>query len=153
MSVILPHGSRIHLKDPAGYAEIAEKIRAREPIVVTVTTKGVTTQRTLWHPDDPVRLRVPQFYVPTKRPSLLSKFGWKILAAVAALSLLAFTAVTAFAQDSCSSRKAACDNVCWQRSGSAQIECSEYCKRQMASCLKTGVFKTRGGDYSGLQKK
>lgn len=88
-----------------------------------------------------------------RSPSPTSRFGWRSLTALVALSLLVFTAVTALAQDSCSGRKAACDNVCWQRSGSAQVECNEYCKRQMASCLKTGVFKTRGGDYSGLQKK
>lgn len=89
---------------------------------------------------------------PLPRPDPV-KFLIKLLVGVVALIVIIFTAVTAFAQDTCSGRKAACDNVCWQRSGSAQIECNDYCKRQMASCLKTGVFKTRGGDYSGLKKK
>jgi hypothetical protein len=98
-------------------------------------------------------LRGPKFQVPPKPPRLTSTLGWKSLSALVALSLLVFTAVTALAQDSCSGRKTACDNICWQRSGAAQVECNEYCKKQLASCLRTGVFKTRGGDYSGLQKK
>lgn len=114
MSVYLPKGSRIFLKNPADYAKVAEKIRAREPIVIRVTTDGVTTQKTLWQLDDPVRLQMPRSYVPPK-PALLSKFKWKTLAVGVALSLLVFTAVTAFAQGSCSGRKAVCDNICWQR--------------------------------------
>ena len=153
MSVYLPNGNRIFLKNPADYAKISEKIRAREPIVITSTKDGITTQRTLWHPDDPVRLPVPKSYVPPKKPGLVSKYGWKALAAVVASTLLLFTAVTAIAQDSCSNRKSLCDNICWQRTGAAQVECNDYCKRQLASCLKTSVFKTRGGDYTGLQKK
>jgi hypothetical protein len=45
MSVYLLKGSRIFLKNPADYAKVAEKIRAREPIVIRVTTDGSRRKR------------------------------------------------------------------------------------------------------------
>jgi hypothetical protein len=69
----LPDGSRIYCKNPADYAKIAEKILAREPVVITVTKAGVTTERILWEPDDRERLQVLMSYVPPNKPELWRK--------------------------------------------------------------------------------
>ena len=59
----------------------------------------------------------------------------------------------AAAQDSCSLRRSLCDQACDRRIGDAKARCTVYCRTQYASCLKTGVFVTVGGTYTGLQRK
>jgi hypothetical protein len=74
------------------------------------------------------------------------------LAAATATSLLLISAGVAIAQNSCTGLKSLCENACWQRMGLAQLECTNYCRAQFESCIKTGVFKTRAKEYSGVQK-
>jgi hypothetical protein len=74
MSMYLPNGSRMYCKNPADYAKIAEKILAREPLVITVTKDGVMTEGIFWDPDDQERLQVLMSYVPPKKPKLWRKF-------------------------------------------------------------------------------
>jgi hypothetical protein len=70
-----------------------------------------------------------------------------------ALGMAMSCLVDAKAQNTCSHSKAICENVCWQRMGLAQLDCRKQCNEQFASCLKTGVFKTREVNSSGLEKK
>jgi hypothetical protein len=55
--------------------------------------------------------------------------------------------------DSCSARTDICNNVCYHRSGDAARRCFEYCKNEKRACLKTGLFRTTGGNYSGLDRR
>jgi hypothetical protein len=77
----------------------------------------------------------------------------RMLAIWLALGVTLSSVVDAKAQGTCSNSKAICENVCWQRMGLAQLDCRKQCNEQFASCLKTGVFKTRDVNFSGLEKK
>lgn len=55
--------------------------------------------------------------------------------------------------DSCSARAKICNNVCYHRSGDAAGRCFRYCKDEKRACLHTGVFRTTGGNYSGLDRR
>ena len=67
------------------------------------------------------------------------------------LTLMGF--VTARAADTCSNTKDTCENACWSQMGLANLDCRKRCSDQLASCLKTGVFKTREINRSKLEKK
>jgi hypothetical protein len=58
---------------PVWEGVLAPKILAREPVVITVTKAGVTTERILWEPDDRERLQVLMSYVPPNKPELWRK--------------------------------------------------------------------------------
>ena len=70
-----------------------------------------------------------------------------------ALILILSGAVSASAADTCSNTKDTCENACWSQMGLANLDCHKRCSDQFASCLKTGVFKTRDVNKSGLEKK
>jgi hypothetical protein len=74
--LILPNGSTIHVKTVQQIKAIERKIAAREPIVVSYTENGVRKERTLWHPDDPMRFPpVPGYSKPPGRARrLLRRF-------------------------------------------------------------------------------
>ncbi len=55
--------------------------------------------------------------------------------------------------DSCSEREDICNNVCFHRSGDAATRCFSYCKNEKRACLKTGLFRTTGGNYPGLDRR
>ena len=57
------------------------------------------------------------------------------------------------AADSCSARTDLCTNVCFHRTGDAATRCFAYCKNEKRACLKTGLFRTTGGNYPGLDKR
>ncbi len=68
--------------------------------------------------------------------------------------ILALSGVgNARAADTCSNTKDTCENACWSQMGLANLDCHKRCNEQFASCLKTGVFKTREVNKSGLEKK
>jgi hypothetical protein len=54
--------------------------------------------------------------------------------------------------DSCSSRTDICNNTCFHRTGDAASKCFLYCKNEKRACLKTGLFRTTGGNYPGLDR-
>jgi hypothetical protein len=70
-----------------------------------------------------------------------------------ALALILSGVVDARAADTCSNTKDICENACWSQMGLANLDCHKRCNEQFASCLKTGVFKTREVNKSGLEKK
>jgi hypothetical protein len=57
------------------------------------------------------------------------------------------------AADSCSDRTDICNNVCFHRTGDAAAKCFTYCKNEKRACLKTGLFRTTGSNYPGLEKR
>ena len=77
----------------------------------------------------------------------------KMLVGFLALALTGLSAAIATAQVTCSSSQAICENMCWEKMGLAHLDCRRPCKEQFASCLKTGVFKTRSLNHTALQKK
>ena len=70
MGMYLPNGSRIYCENPADYAKVAEKILAREPVVITVTKDGIAAERVLWDPDDHEQMQVLRSHVPPRKPKL-----------------------------------------------------------------------------------
>jgi hypothetical protein len=70
-----------------------------------------------------------------------------------ALILTLSGAVSAMAADTCSNTKEICEFSCSNQMGLANLDCHKRCNDQFASCLKTGVFKTRDVNKSGLEKK
>jgi hypothetical protein len=70
-----------------------------------------------------------------------------------ALILTLSGVANARAADTCSNTKDICENTCWSQMGLANLDCRKQCNEQFVSCLKTGVFKTRGVNKSGLEKK
>ena len=54
--------------------------------------------------------------------------------------------------DSCSAREDICNNTCFHRTGDAATACFSYCKNEKRACLKTGLFRTTGGNYAGLDR-
>jgi hypothetical protein len=70
-----------------------------------------------------------------------------------ALILTLSGVVTARAADSCSNTKDICEITCSNQMGLANIDCRKRCNEQFSYCLKTGVFKTRDVNKSGLEKK
>lgn len=70
-----------------------------------------------------------------------------------ALALILSGVVDASAAGTCSSTKEICEITCSNQMGLANLDCHKRCNDQFASCLKTGVFKTREVNKSGLEKK
>lgn len=70
-----------------------------------------------------------------------------------ALILIFSGVVNARAADTCSNTKEVCVDACWSQMGLANLDCRKRCNEQLASCLKTGVFKARQVNKSGLEKK
>ena len=54
--------------------------------------------------------------------------------------------------DSCSEHEDSCNNACFRRTGDAATVCFSYCKNEKRACLKTGIFRTNGGIYPGLER-
>ena len=54
--------------------------------------------------------------------------------------------------DSCSEHEDSCNNACSRRTGDAATVCFSYCKNEKRACLKTGIFRTNGGIYPGLER-
>ena len=77
----------------------------------------------------------------------------KMLAGFLGLAVIVLSSAIATAQVTCSSSKALCENPCWEKMGLAQLDCRRPCQEQYASCLKTGVFRTRALNHTRLQKK
>jgi len=74
-----------------------------------------------------------------------------------ALALVAGGAVwMAFASeamaDSCSEHEDSCNNACFRRTGDAATLCFSSCKNEKRACLRTGIFRTTGGVYPGLDR-
>ena len=69
------------------------------------------------------------------------------------LILILLGMANARAADTCSSTKELCEITCSNQMGLANLDCRKRCNDQLASCLKTGVFKTRDVSKSGLEKK
>jgi hypothetical protein len=57
------------------------------------------------------------------------------------------------AKDTCSMINALCEAQCWREIALANLQCRKQCKEQFASCLKTGAFRTREMNRSGLEKQ
>lgn len=74
-------------------------------------------------------------------------------ATLLALILTLSGVVSARAADTCSNTKELCEITCSNQMGLVNLDCHKQCKEQLASCLKTGVFKTRDVNKSGLEKK
>jgi hypothetical protein len=70
-----------------------------------------------------------------------------------ALILILSGVANAGAADTCSNTKDICEVTCSNQMGLANIDCRKRCNDQFAYCLKTGVFKTRDVNKSGLEKK
>jgi hypothetical protein len=54
--------------------------------------------------------------------------------------------------DSCSEHEDSCNNACFRRIGNAATVCFSSCKSEKRACLKTGIFRTNGGIYPGLER-
>lgn len=54
--------------------------------------------------------------------------------------------------DSCSEHEDSCNNACFRRTGDAATLCFSSCKSEKRACLKTGIFRTTGGIYPGLER-
>ena len=83
----------------------------------------------------------------------VNRLGSIVLAIVVlAIVVLAVGQAPALA-DSCSARAKICNNVCYHRSGDSAERCFRYCKDEKRACLHTGLFRTTGGNYSGLDRR
>jgi len=69
-----------------------------------------------------------------------------------ALALVAGGAVWMALADSCSEHEDSCNNACFRRTGDAATVCFSSCKSEKRACLKTGIFRTNGGIYPGLER-
>ncbi|MBI1202706.1 MAG: hypothetical protein GC182_09365 [Rhodopseudomonas sp.] len=83
----------------------------------------------------------------------VKKLGTIVVAVLVMVILVMATGQAPARADSCSARAAICNNVCYHRSGDSAKRCFRYCKDEKRACLHTGVFRTTGGNYSGLDRR
>jgi hypothetical protein len=78
--------------------------------------------------------------------------GFALLFFAASAAIWAALACRAVA-DSYSEREHICNNACFHRTGDVATVCFSHCKSEKRAGVKTGPFRTTGGNYPGLERR